>query len=123
MSVLNYCRHGTKVRILNGEYVQWVHGHKTRSRYILACVLSYPPWVKLTDLMPIWRECRRLEEVHGVPYEIDHIVPLNHPKVCGLSVPWNMRPLPRSVNGQKGNTWNPDQLNLFEEKEHNALYR
>ena len=114
MSVLKYFRPASRARLIAGEYVHWVDNHPTRSRYLRAACLSYPDWVDRAELEKIWNECRRLEEIHGEPYEIDHIIPLNHPKVCGLSVPWNMRPLPRSVNCRKGNTWNPDQLNLFE---------
>lgn len=37
--------------------------------------------------------------------ELDHIIPLNHPRVCGLTVPWNLRTVPRAANISKSNAW------------------
>lgn len=113
MSVLKYLNRGTKLKLMAGEFVQWVDGHKTKSRYIRACVLSYPLWTERKDYLPLWEECRRLEVATGEPYVIDHIIPLNHPLVCGLSVTWNMVAIPARVNARKGNKWFPDQLELF----------
>jgi hypothetical protein len=58
----------------------------------------------LTDQEPAWLKRH--------PRRQYHIVPLNHPYVCGLHVPWNMRVVPWRVNASKGNAFNPDQLPL-----------
>ena len=112
MSLIDYFRPKTKEKLMRGEHVHWVESN-SRSGYIRQCVLSFPPWVNRKELEAIWQECRRLESVHGVPYTLDHIVPINHPFVSGLSVPWNLRPCPRKANESKGNKWHPDQLELF----------
>ncbi len=39
---------------------------------------------------------------------VDHIVPINHPDVCGLHVPWNMQLLTLEENVQKNNSLPPD---------------
>jgi len=109
MSILDYNRQKSKQRLLRGEYVHWIE-NDPRASYIRQCVLSFPPWVDRTALQAVWHECRRLERIKGEPYTIGHIVPLNHPYVCGLSVPWNLRAIPARCNFSQGNEFHPDQL-------------
>lgn len=111
VSVLNFFRPGTKRRLLRGERVAWIE-NRDRADYIRKVVLSYPPWVDRKELEEIWKECRRREIETGVRHVIDHIVPISHPMVSGLSVPWNLRVVTFAVNASKGNRWDPNQLEL-----------
>ncbi len=50
-----------------------------------------------------YRLAKLREEVTGGRWEVDHIVPLTSPKVCGLHVEWNLRVITRRMNRSKGN--------------------
>lgn len=63
-----------------------------------------PPWVKIVDFVPVCKKALR----KGLRYEIDHVIPLRHPLVCGLHVPDNVRVVLRKTNAKKGNSWSLD---------------
>jgi hypothetical protein len=108
MSIIYYNRPGAKAALMRGESVPWIDNNK-RARYIRQAVLSFPPWVDRKVLRMMWMQCRAMEIETGVPHSLDHIIPLNHPYVCGLTVPWNLRCIPHLPNCSKGNSWHPDQ--------------
>ncbi len=75
--------------------------------------LSYPDWVDRYEI-DMWRAwAKAMSTFHGELWVMDHIIPVNHPLVCGLGVPWNFQVIHWRVNGAKGNTWEPNQMNLF----------
>lgn len=114
MSVVCLVRKGTKARIMDGERVHWVFNHKTRAAYLYAIVMSAPPWVDMWELQALRAWAKARSAFHGELYVLDHIVPVTHPDVCGLTVPWNLQVIHWLVNGAKGNKWCPDQMGLFE---------
>jgi hypothetical protein len=61
---------------------------------------AIPPWVSIMDFYAVCTEA----VAAGPGYVVDHIVPLKHPLVCGLHVPWNVRVLPKAHNDIKGNS-------------------
>jgi len=62
-----------------------------------------PSWADQDAIAAIYLEAARLQQSTGVAHEVDHIIPLSHPSVCGLHVPWNLQAIPRVANRQKSN--------------------
>ena len=47
----------------------------------------------------------------GKNYNVDHIIPVVHEKVCGLHCSANLRIVPYEVNASKGNSFDLDEYN------------
>ena len=115
MGFRHYFRKGTKARLIAGERVNWIHNRPTW-RYIERIVLSVPNWTTADDKREIrmlaqW--CDVMEIMTGKPHCIDHITPVAGETFCGLSVIWNFQVIPRKVNESKGNSYYPEQIELF----------
>lgn len=110
--MLDYIRNSSRERLVRGDVPHWI-ANSRRHRYISMVVLSAPPWVDRAALREIQETARRLSRETGVPHEVGHIVPLNHPRVCGLTVPWNLEVMPAKRNAAMTNHFLPDQIPLF----------
>jgi len=88
-----------------GEHVHWLKNNK-KSKYMTQCCLSFPLWCKAKDFQHLLDEARLLELETGIKHSLDHIIPITHRNVSGLSVPWNLRVISYSHNSAKGNKWN-----------------
>lgn len=66
-----------------------------------------PAWASLPWLEPAIEALYAFRDEKtkqtGIPHEVDHIHPVNHPRLCGLTVPWNLQVIPASENRQKSN--------------------
>jgi 5-methylcytosine-specific restriction endonuclease McrA len=65
-----------------------------------------PLWLtdaQFKDIRAIYEQAISLSRATGVPYVVDHIIPLQHEDICGLHVPWNLRVITRKENGLKSN--------------------
>lgn len=83
--------------------------NKTRSQ---KHTLDY--WHQLYWATPPWLSDEQIKQMKAIynsanpkTCNIDHIVPLNNPLVCGLNVPWNLQKMRRKHNLHKSNNWWP----------------
>ena len=103
--------------------------------YSTACGVIYrwkikratPKWLdekQQKQMRGIYKERKRRNKIEGLTnkshpdfWNVDHIVPLMHPMVCGLHVPWNLQLMRRCENASKSNRYWADapyqQLDIF----------
>lgn len=77
--------------------------------------LATPTWLsdeQFKNIRAIYEQAITLSRTTGVPYVVDHIIPLQHDEVCGLHVPWNLRVITRSENAVKSNKLPDDNMYL-----------
>lgn len=63
--------------------------------------IATPSWADLAAIEAFYTEARRLTAVTGVPHEVDHIVPIQGKRVCGLHVEANLQILTKVDNVKK----------------------
>lgn len=67
-----------------------------------------PPWAEKWILAEAKKLARLRTKVTGMQWEVDHIIPIKSPKVCGLHAFTNIRVVPKAVNAAKRNFYWPD---------------
>jgi hypothetical protein len=97
-----------RARLLAGDLPEWLRLHP-RQGYIIAALCARVPWADQAAIKKIYADAKRRGLV------VDHVIPLCHPYVCGLTVPENLQGLPHATNAWKGNKWAPDQLQMLPE--------
>lgn len=72
-----------------------------------------PPWTSIalkSEIRSVYIEAKKLESETGIRYDVDHIVPIGARNVCGLHVPWNLRPLPKEENFRRPRSFRDPHL-------------
>lgn len=79
------------------------HARDAGERRVIMQRMATPRWVDRSAIKDIYLERIRITDETGIPHDVDHIVPINNRKVCGLHVPWNLRVIPSGDNRRKSN--------------------
>lgn len=64
--------------------------------------LATPKWANLATIEEMYNQKMLLNNGSNL-YHVDHIIPLNHPLVCGLHVETNLRIISKNDNEKKNN--------------------
>lgn len=91
----DYRRHNRKkLNVLSAKY----KAYRRTSKVV---------WADQAKIKEIYVEAARLTLVTGIEHQVDHIIPLRHPLVCGLHHEDNLQILTATENRSKGNKWLP----------------
>ncbi len=100
------------------EYDQLTVEYQRTIRYWTSIYNASVVWVKPGEITKWYTDANRKTALTGVKHVVDHIVPLNHPYVCGLHCPDNFQIITDQENAQKSNRYWPDmwmeQQSLFD---------
>jgi len=69
---------------------------------------SVPAWSDKAACEIFYTIARRVSKCTGLPFHVDHEVPLKGKSVSGLHVPWNLRVMPAAANIRKSNKFGSD---------------
>lgn len=67
-----------------------------------------PSWANEQLIDAFYKEAKRLEELTGIKFHVDHIIPMQGELVSGLDVETNLQLLPAHENIGKSNSFDPE---------------
>jgi hypothetical protein len=69
---------------------------------------AMPVWANEFFIAEAYHLAKLRTKATGLEWHVDHIVPLQSKKVCGLHVEFNLQVIPAKVNASKSNRYWPD---------------
>jgi hypothetical protein len=67
-----------------------------------------PSWANPDVILAYYIVCQNMTKIEGIKYEVDHIIPIQHPLVCGLHVENNLQIITEEENISKSNKFDLD---------------
>lgn len=84
--------------------------YKRSIRYYTRLYAAWPAWADEDAMWALYQEAAR-RRASGEEVQVDHMVPISSPWVCGLHCEANLQIIDELGNLQKGNHWWPDMWN------------
>jgi hypothetical protein len=109
-SALRYQNNREKILAQCAARFQGARGlwyEKTR-RYVAKKQQAVPLWADPAQMATVYAKAQELSVAFGISLEVDHVVPLTSPLVCGLHTADNLQLLATGANRSKGNRYWPD---------------
>ena len=93
---------------INESQNNWAHKNPGvravySSTYRASKKKAIPAWANLDTIKEIYTYSKTLTEETGITHHVDHIIPLQNGRVCGLHVEYNLRVIPSIENLSKNN--------------------
>jgi hypothetical protein len=109
-----------RARLIAGDEPAWLSRHPRRA-YIVQLALATPPWFDRAEVRRLDKRAKEISKQKGVPYVVDHVIPVTNKRVCGLNVHTNMAIITYQENARKSNHWCEWHGELFAEPEQFAM--
>lgn len=84
-------------------WAQELHNLRPSERRRVQLRLATPRWANIDAIMELYIKRYEMTRETGIEYHVDHIVPIQHPRVCGLHCEANLQVITASANCQKSN--------------------
>lgn len=70
-----------------------------------------PPWADEELISEFYKEAAERFKETSIRHHVDHVIPLQHPLVCGLHVHTNLQVMPAQENIEKNNNFDIEEFN------------
>lgn len=107
-------RYAENTEMLKTDAIKWRKNNPDKraannARRRAAKLNRTPAWANKKSIQEVYRQAKLLSILTGIPYHVDHIVPLQGENVSGLHVEYNLEPMPAHENLIKHNSFDSDQ--------------
>lgn len=82
-----------------------VDSHRHQNKRRLALRKATPPWADEQKIKRLYLKAQGMTQRTGQSHVVDHVIPIQHPLVCGLHTHRNMRVITHAANAKKHNIW------------------